>query len=189
MRHSLGFADAVASMSVAPPSSWLDLGSGGGLPGLVLAWRWSESKVALLDAHGRRCDALEAAVADLGWAERVTVVRGRAEEVGRQAAWRGSQEVVVARSFAPPAVVAECAAPLLRDGGLLVVSEPPAPAERGVGEVGHSDRWPSEALAVLGLHPARYHQGEFGYQVLVQTGPSPDRYPRRTGVPAKRPLF
>jgi 16S rRNA (guanine527-N7)-methyltransferase len=132
---------------------------------------------------------LEAAVLALGWAERVQVVRGRAEDVGRLPIWRASQQAVVARSFGVPAVVAECASPLLRAGGYLVVSEPPAPQARSGVEIGHPDRWPAEALAELGLRPVHFHQADFGYQVLAQVGECPDRFPRRTGVPAKRPLF
>jgi len=171
------------------PPCWLDLGSGGGLPGLVLAWRWGDRPAVLLDANLRRSNALERAVAGMDWSDRVAVLRGRAEEVGRQARWRASQPAVVARSFGPPAVVAECASPLLSPGGLLVVSEPPTGLIGGDAVVGHPERWPEEALAQLGLRPARFHQREFGYQVLVQDHPCPERFPRRTGVPQKRPFF
>lgn len=189
IRHSLGFAHAAEAVGAAPPRSWIDLGSGGGLPGLVLAWRWSESRAVLLDANLRRCEALEAAVSALGWTGRVGVLRARAEEAGSESAWRQSQDLVVARAFGPPAVVAECAAPLLGEGGHLVVSEPPGPGAPGPARVGHPMRWPIEPLSELGLRPALFSRGEFGYQVLEQFRPCPRRYPRRTGMPAKRPLF
>jgi 16S rRNA (guanine527-N7)-methyltransferase len=185
VRHSLGFARALASVAAAPPASWMDLGSGGGLPGLVLAWHWPQSRAVLLDANLRRTDALQGAVTAMDWAGRVRVQRARAEEAGREPEWRGSQQVVVTRSFGPSAVVAECAAPFLEVGGYLVVSEPPARDPAG----GHPDRWPALPLADLGLRPLHFSQGEFGYQLLVQAHPCPDRFPRRTGVPAKRPLF
>lgn len=189
VRHSLGFARALESIGAVPPASWLDLGSGGGLPGLVLAHRWEQSQATLLDANLRRCQALEAAVSALGWAPRVRVVRARAEEIGRQAAWRQSQQAVVARSFGPPAVTAECAAPFLCQDGYLIVSEPPVPEAVAGVEVGHPDRWPAGPLGELGLRPAHFGQSDFGYQVLVQVRPCPDRFPRRPGMPAKRPLF
>lgn len=172
-------------MGAPAPGTWLDLGSGGGLPGLVLAWHWSRSRAVLLDANLRRTDALQRAVAALDWAGRVRVLRARAEVAGREPEWRRSQQVVVVRSFGPSAVVAECAAPFLEAGGHLVVSEPPARGDVS----GHPDRWPAPALSELGLRPLHFSQGDFGYQVLVQTHPCPDRFPRRTGVPAKRPLF
>ena len=93
---------------------------------------------------------------------------------------RAAFDLVVARSFGPPAVVAECAAPFLRVGGRLAVSEPPT------GE----DRWPPAPLAELGLEATeRRDVGGAHVQLLRQTAPCPDRYPRRTGVPTKRPLF
>jgi 16S rRNA (guanine527-N7)-methyltransferase len=90
---------------------------------------------------------------------------------------------VTARSFGRPAVVAECAAPLLKPGGWLVVSEPPA-ADRP-----ETPRWPAVALGQFGLVPEEQAREGFEYQVLRQHEACPDRFPRRTGVPAKRPLF
>ena len=175
--HAAGFA---AGWPARAPDRALDLGSGGGLPGLVLVFVWPATAMALLDAGQRRTRFLTEAVATLGVEDRVAVVRGRAEEVGRQPAHRGRYDAVVARSFAGPAVTAECAAPLLGPGGRLVVSEPPEPA---------GDRWPLAPLAQLGLRPGARVGGEHHYQVLDQVAPCPDRFPRRTGVPAKRPLF
>jgi len=176
--HSLGFATALGRA----PGRALDLGSGGGLPGLVLALMcWPDTEVVLVDASQRRCTYLELVVDELGLAPRVGVRWARAEELGRDPAWRAGADAVVARSFGPPAVVAECAAPLLRPGGHLVVSEPPeAPAER----------WPPAGLAPLGLVPAAVvAEGGAHYARLRQDGPCPDRFPRRPGLPARRPLF
>jgi 16S rRNA (guanine527-N7)-methyltransferase len=62
---------------------------------------------------------------------------------------------------------------------MLVVSEPPEPALR----------WPAEGIPVLGLGSARIAFDEFSFAVLQKLGPTSERYPRRTGVPSKRPLF
>lgn len=185
--HARGFAEAVgAHLPGGPPARVLDLGSGGGLPGLVLADGWPSSTLVLLDAAERRTAFLAAAVELLGWSERVSVVRERAEVAGRADGLRGGLDVVVARSFGPPAVTAECGAPFLRPGGLLVVSEPPEVEIPGV----RADlRWPVEGLALVGLEPLGEWQGRFRYQVIRQSGPCPDRYPRRVGIPAKRPLY
>jgi 16S rRNA (guanine527-N7)-methyltransferase len=156
---------------------------------LVLAWRWPDQPAVLVEASLRRSRALERAVTRLGWSERVTVLRDRAEEVGRSGRWRASQQAVVARSFGAPAVVAECAAPLLAPGGILVVSEPPPDRHRRDATAGNPDRWPPGPLAELGLEPVGFFQGEFGYQVLTQDHACPNRFPRRTGVPGKRPLY
>ena len=178
--HAAGFAEVVGR----PPVRVLDLGSGGGVPGLVLADRWPDSDVVLLDVAERRCRFLEDAVAGLGWADRVRVVRARAEEGGRREDLRGRFDLVVARGFGPPPVTAECGAPFLRVGGELVVSEPPTGggAEQPV-------RWLADGVAVLGLRPAGSWQRPFHYEAFEQAEPCPDRFPRRVGIPAKRPLF
>jgi 16S rRNA (guanine527-N7)-methyltransferase len=173
--HALGFAGAVEA-----PGRAVDLGSGGGVPGLVLALAWPESLWSLVEARARRCAFLGDVVATLGVEARVAVVEDRAEVVGRDPAYRGGYDLVVARGFGPPAVVAECAAPLLRVGGTLVVSDPPG---------GDASRWPPTGLAILGLEPDGVVREAAAYQRLRQVELCGVRYPRRPGVPAKRPLF
>ncbi len=181
--HALGFVATVEEELCRPPGSVLDLGTGGGLPGLVLAACWQGAEVVLVDANERRTDFLREVVSGWGDTGRVHVVRGRAEELGREPDRRERVEVVTARSFGPPAVTAECGAPFVAVGGRLVVSEPPG-AER-------SERWPAAGLATLGLSPGAAFRvaDRFGFQVLLKDRPLADRFPRRVGVPAKRPLF
>jgi 16S rRNA (guanine527-N7)-methyltransferase len=172
--HAERFVDAVHDLTEG--SVLVDLGSGAGVPGLVVAQARPDLQLLLLDSLERRIALLREGVAELGWEERVTVLLGRAEDLGRDGQWRGRADAVTARSFGPPATTAECAAPLLRVGGRLVVSEPP----------GGSDRWPTEGLAQLGL--VADSPGE-GVRVLRQAVLCPEAFPRRVGVPAKRPLF
>lgn len=178
VEHAIGFVQAVGEPH---PDRVVDLGSGGGLPGLVAVSAWPGARVVLLDASERRTSFLARAARALELDDRVVVAHARAEDVGRDPGWRGRAEVVLARSFGPPAVTAECAAPLLAVGGRLVVSEPP-------GE--EVERWPEAPLEALGLQPAgRLEQAFSRFQVLRQERPCPERFPRRVGVPAKRPLF
>ena len=172
--HAERFIDALEDFPAG--SVVVDLGSGAGVPGLVVADRRSDLRLALLESLERRAALLDEAVAELGWQDRVTVLHARAEEVGRDTEWRGRADAVLARSFGPPATTAECAAPLLRVGGRLVVSEPPD----------GSDRWPAEGLAALGMAPA---VAGMGVSVIPQAEPWPEGFPRRVGLPAKRPLF
>ena len=166
--------------SPEPPVLAVDLGSGGGIPGLVLAAAWPASHWLLLDSSERRTDFLRDAVRRLGYDRRVEVLRSRAEEAGRSPAWRARADVVVARSFGSPPVTAECGAPFLRVGGRLIVSEPPgAPPER----------WPATGIGLLGLRLADRFEGAGAWVSLELAGPCPAAYPRRVGVPAKRPLF
>ncbi len=184
MEHARAFAEAAeASGAVSVPARVLDLGSGGGVPALVLAVRWKTSGFVLVESRARRSAFLARAVGELGLRERVTVLGERAEIVGRTPGRRGAFDLVTARSFAAPPVVAECAAPFLEVGGLLIVSEPPE--ETG----GVSRRWPGEGLAVLGLGGAETVTSSFRFVVVRQQQPCPPRFPRRVGVPAKRPIF
>lgn len=166
-----------AALDRQSPRLVLDLGSGGGVPALPLALWLNDAAFVLVDSMERRTVFLAEAVERLGLAARVRVVRERAEVVGRDPDLRGRCDAVTARSFGAPAVTAECGAPLLRVGGVLVVSEPPdRPA-----------RWPDDGLEPLGLSVE--DRGLSGVAVLRQTSECPDKYPRRSGIPGKRPLF
>lgn len=160
----------------------MDLGSGGGLPGLVLALARPGTEFTLLDAMERRCRFLVAAIDRLELGDRVKVVCGRAEELAHSAALRGRFPIVVSRSFGAPAVTAECAVGFLAGpGARLLVSEPPS---------SDPQRWPADGLELLGLRVGpRVVRPGGSVQVLERTGDLPPRLPRRVGVPAKRPLF
>jgi 16S rRNA (guanine527-N7)-methyltransferase len=190
LRHAEGFVTVGRRLASGSPASphLLDLGSGGGLPGLVVAERWPEAEVVLLDANSRRTAFLRHAVDRLALSSRVTVLQERAEVCGHQEGLRGAFDGVLARSFGRPAVVAECGAPLLRIDGWLVVSEPP-PAAPGTDDPDELSRWPAGPLRQLGLEAVGLVHEGFDYRTLRQRDPCPDRFPRRNGVPAKRPLF
>lgn len=182
--HSLGFASAVEEVRGRPLGTadrLADLGSGSGLPGLVLAEATPGLHLSLVEGSSRRAAFLRRAIDRLGLGDRVSVVADRAEVAGHEPGLRGAHSVVVARLFGPPGPTAECAAGLLEPGGLLVVSEPPEHVE---------SRWSRSGLAELGMEPVSMVEGTSGrFVVLRQVLPCPSRYPRRTGVPAKRPLF
>jgi hypothetical protein len=161
---------------------FLDLGSGAGVPGVILALAWPDATATLLDSRRRRCRFVEDALGELGVSDRAHVECGRAEELARRPDLRGAYDLVVARGFGPPAVTAECAVGFLARGGRLVVSEPPGePSGR---------RWPSAGLAQLGLRGPEV-RGESGGRFAVLTLPEPasERWPRRVGVPSKRALW
>jgi 16S rRNA (guanine527-N7)-methyltransferase len=184
--HALGFVSVVESALGRAPHTVLDLGSGGGLPGLVLVSCWPSARMVLLDSNDRRVDFLTTEVAGQTVAGEVEVVRGRAEDLARTKRFREKFDLVTSRSFGSPGVTAECGAPFLEIGGLMVISEPPDDAEHPL-----DSRWPSEGLKLLGLQPSTRHRvdARFGYQVLAKSDVTPNRYPRRVGIPSKRPLF
>lgn len=177
--HARGFANLFHQ---PPEGLCLDLGSGAGLPGLVLALEWPTSRWLLLDGRTRSAEFLGDAVRRLGLERRVKVVGGRAEVIARDPMYRGTVQVVVARSVASPAAVAECAAGFLMPGGQLLVSEPPESS---------GDRWDPIGLSRLGMGSAHVvaTSQQFHFALIDQHLPCPPGYPRRTSVPARRPLF
>jgi 16S rRNA (guanine527-N7)-methyltransferase len=106
--------------------SLIDIGSGGGLPGLVIAVEctWLD-RIVLIDRRAKRTDLLRRLVGRLGLRDRVEVVEGDVVAYGRSEQNMSSFDVATARSFGTPLLLAQAASPLLRDGGRLLVSEPP----------------------------------------------------------------
>jgi 16S rRNA G527 N7-methylase RsmG len=180
--HARGFACALPEGAGADQLA-CDLGSGGGLPGLVLAVDvWPTSRWVLLEGMAKRAQLLQWAVDHLGIEDRVVVEHGRAEHLSRVGeALRGACRLVTARSFGSPPTVAEAAAPLLGEGGMLVVSEPPG---------SEGERWPAEGVARVGLVPEGMLRTErAGYMVLRQATPCPEAYPRAWKRQSRQPLF
>ena len=179
--HSNGFAAAAETALGQTPRNFADLGTGGGVPGLVLGVRWKETRGIFVETGQRRSAWLRDAVTRLGLEGRVDVVEDRAEAVGRAETGRERFQVVTARSFAGPAVTAEIAAGLVEIAGILVVSEPPEP-DRG--------RWPADALADLGFGPAEAAVVAGAHFVVIRkVAAAPARIPRAVGKPSKRPLW
>jgi len=143
----------------------VDVGSGGGAPGIPLAAALPDREVVLLEAERRKCDFLER------WAPpNARVVWGRAEE--QETDWAG---VAVAKALAPPPTAAEWCLPLAREGGAAVLWVGPTAERDRVARV-------AERLA------AELDEAPEGFLVLRKTGPTPAGFPRRTGVARKRPL-
>ena len=180
--HALGYSEVASQVGALTSGRVADLGSGGGLPGLVLAEAWPQASFVLIDAAERRCAFLSTSVEEMHLEDRVAVRRGRAEELGHAEDLRSTFDLVVARSFGPPPVLAECAAPLLKIGGWMIVSEPPSTeaTER---------RWPTEGLALLGFSGPTPVKSDRHFVALQKIAETEARYPRRVGVPGKRPLF
>jgi len=146
----------------------VDVGSGGGAPGIPLAHALPEREVTLLEATRRKCDFLERWTAEL---PNLHVVCGRAEEQPLDT-WG----VAVAKALAPPPVAAEWCLPLVAPGGAAVLYVGPTAQAERVAQV-------AELLAAeLEADPPR------GLLVLRKLGPTPPGFPRRPGVARKRPL-
>jgi 16S rRNA (guanine527-N7)-methyltransferase len=181
--HALGFVAILEKRCGGVPASVIDLGTGGGVPGLVLISCWPDSRVVLMDASARRTGFLQEVVEGWPLAVNAEVVRGRAEELGHQGGLREQFNAVTSRSFGIPALTVECGSSFLAPNGWMVIAEPP--------DIAPVDRWPSAGLETVGLVAVETIRlaDRFGYQVLHKTGMIDGRFPRRVGIPAKRPLF
>ena len=161
----------------------IDLGTGGGLPGLVLS-TFTNCFWLLTDRGERRCDFLKKAVFELGLDARVEVVKCSVEELSR-GKYREKVKLVTARRFGPPAITAECATPFLREDGLFIVSEPPSD-----NSIENDNRWPPDGLNTLGLkQKEQWHTGSAGYRAFCLDGKCPKIYPRRFNRMVKSPVF
>lgn len=178
-------AECAAVADLLPTDgAWLDLGTGGGLPGLVLAVARPAMTWTLVDATRKKAAAVAEFIAALEL-HNARVVAGRAETLGRAPEHRGAYGGVVARAVAPLNVLAELARGFLMDGGLLLAMKGP--------------QWQDEveaaanALRVLRLDVVQSQRlplpdRESWVVTMRAQGPPPPAYPRRDGVPTQQPL-
>jgi 16S rRNA (guanine527-N7)-methyltransferase len=164
----------------------IDVGSGAGFPGLPLKIACPDLRLTLLEATGKKAEFLTEVVTRLGLTD-VTVLNARAEQAGHDPAHREGYDLAVARALAAMPVLAELTLPFVRPGGLVIAQK----GENPVGEV-EAAQAAFQALGgrlrrvlpvtVPGLAAARH------LVVVEKVAATPDRYPRRPGMPAKRPL-
>ena len=177
-------ADSLSGLllpEIRDASAIVDLGSGGGFPGLVLAIMLPETQVTMVESEQRKADWLSRASTGM---RNVRVVADRSESLAR--AERDTYPVATARALGALPVVMELTAPLLTRGGVLV-------AWRGRRD-SVSEAGAAAAGDVLGL----VHRGDVDaapipcvsryFSLWTKAAPTPDRYPRRPGMAAKRPI-
>jgi 16S rRNA (guanine527-N7)-methyltransferase len=163
----------------------VDVGSGAGFPGMVVKVLRPEIEITLLEANQKKAAFLERTSAELRLDCEVLAVR--AEDAGRDAGHRGKYRLALARAVAPLPVLLEYALPLLATGGTLAApkgsaaAREMAAAENALRELG------GEVIEAVAL-PVEAG-GPMPILVLVRkTAETPERYPRRAGIPRKRPL-
>ena len=169
------------------PLHWIDVGTGGGFPGLAIAIALPKARVTLLDSVGRKTAAVEAMANTLGLADRVRVRTERIETTGRDGAFRGSFDRAVARAVAAAPVVAEYLVPLLNTDGQALLYR---------GQWNDTDALPfNKALRLLQAHLVEVQHRQLpndrGTRQLLRvqpTGSCPRSYPRAVGTPSREPL-
>ena len=146
IEHAQAFVAALADVT----GIVIDIGTGAGVPGLVIAQERPDLTLVLADRRATRMDALQMGVSGLGWEDRITVLTCDIADLGKQPEHTGQYDAVVCRGFGSPEVTAPLARPLLKNGGTLIVSEPPSPKP---------SRWTSELLEKTGFDPPEYLPG------------------------------
>ncbi|HEY2937143.1 MAG TPA: RsmG family class I SAM-dependent methyltransferase [Gaiellaceae bacterium] len=149
----------------------VDVGSGGGSPGLPLAAARPDLRFDLLESARKKCEFLTRWTSEF---ENASVVCARAEEHARGPG-RDAYRTALARALAPPSVAAEWCLPLVAPGGRAILFVGPSVDEAAAGRA-------AAALA------AEIEDSPAGFLLLRKTGPTPERFPRRPGIARKRPL-
>ncbi len=179
-------ADALVALELDPIRSAhriADIGSGAGVPGLVLAAALPDARVDLVESNGRKCAFIEGAADAMGLTN-VDVVRARAEE---WSAGVGVIDAVTVRAVAPLNVLVEYASPLLVLGGALVAWKGQRDAEE---EADGAAAAAATGLSPVEVRPVHPWDGaeHLHLHVYAKVASTPKRYPRRAGMASKRPL-
>jgi 16S rRNA (guanine527-N7)-methyltransferase len=178
--------DSLVLLDFLPPGPLrvIDVGSGGGLPGLPLRLARPDLKLTLLEANQRKAAFLVQAAAKLGLAD-VEVVAARAEDAGHLPRHREAYDFALARALAAMPVLVELCLPFVVVGGRLLAMKTDAAAEAA------SARAAIERLGgeLVEIGSAASTARSLGQVVVVEkVRPTPPEFPRRAGVPSRRPL-
>lgn len=187
-RHFLESLSVVEALpdGTADGASFVDIGSGAGLPGIPLAIAFPSARGVLVDSRAKKVEFLESAIRRLGL-DNLRAVHGRAETLGRRADMRERFDFVFARAVAKMPALAELALPFCRVGGRVAVHKTESAdaelrsAERAIAEMGGS--------GIVRARPSVGGRDSRRILVIIdKTARSPSRYPRNPGIPQKRPV-
>ena len=184
VEHTAGFARAVCSSFSAEFGAFsgriVDVGTGAGVPGVILSLLLPRCELVLVDSSDRRLDHVRRAVRAVGTGDRVSVVHARGDELAHDPAWRGSFDGAVARLLADPADALEQLVPLVRPGGIVALS--------ALDE--HRERWETLPVPLLPTGPVAWRDAASGHFAVVDVvASSPATVPRREKVRRRSPAF
>ena len=175
-KHVGEVLDLLAVCDPAPGARVVDVGAGGGVPGIPMAVLRPDLHVALLESDTRKAGFLTH-VAGALQLDGVTVLAMRAEDAARRGELRESFDLAVSRAVAPPPVMCELSLPLVRLSGQVAAL---------VGDAEHAAQQSARAASLCGGSEPRAAEG--GVLLVDKVRATPEEYPRRAGVPARRPL-
>ncbi|XP_020978686.1 uncharacterized protein LOC107632632 isoform X1 [Arachis ipaensis] len=173
----------------APPHeklSLVDVGTGAGLPGVVLAIACPEWEVTLMESMNKRCVFLEHVVGIIG-SSNIQIVRGRAESLGQNHCFREKFDIAVARAVAEMRVLAEYCLPLVRVGGLFIAAKGHDPEDEVKKAESAIQKMGASLLQVCSVD-SRSPYGQRTVVICSKDRSTPMKYPRDPGTPAKEPL-
>jgi len=186
------FLDSLTIVPVLGSGVWakrnplfIDVGTGGGIPGIPLKIVLPEARVVLLDSVAKKTAFVQHMVNRLGL-EQVQVLTARAEDIAHQPGYREMFDLVVCRAVSKLATIAELTLPLCKKGGIVV-----APKK---GEVERELSQATKAIDILGGKLREIRKVDLKdldqhlLVILNKVLPTPSKYPRRAGMPAKHPL-
>ncbi len=188
LEHLVDSLSCLAARGLQWNGSLIDVGTGGGLPGIPLSVACTELRVTLLEATEKKVRFLEYVKTELGLGN-LEVLHARVEDIGRKPEFRGAFDLATTRALAALPVVVEYCAPLVRAGGRIIAMKGLLPEEELSQGVKASRELGVELHEVLEVdYRVQLLQKERRLVVLNKVGATPSRFPRRVGLAKKRPL-
>ncbi|MEM8875649.1 MAG: 16S rRNA (guanine(527)-N(7))-methyltransferase RsmG [Planctomycetota bacterium] len=164
----------------------IDVGTGGGLPGVPLTITKPDIKITLLEATGKKCAFLQDVVEGLNLVN-VRVHHGRAEAAGQDRAFRERYDLAVCRAVGPMPVLLELCLPLIKVGGRLLAMKGPRVEEELDASGDAITKLGAGEIAVIDAYPQDFDNDLVIVSVYKDTQ-TPKAYPRAAGLPKKQPL-
>lgn len=167
--------------------SLIDIGAGAGFPSIPMLIANPTIHVTIVDSLNKRIKFLEELTQALKLADRVNLVHGRAEDIGRDKKYRGQYDIATARAVANMNVLSEYCMPMVKKGGFFVALKG-AKAQEEVDEAHNAISTLGGKVAFIHTEELPKNEGERSVVLIKKTLDTPNKYPRKAGKPTKQPI-